>query len=569
MFDAFKQRRAYMNEVAKRKPRPALPPGARTEIVYYRGQRVERLVEAGRDLKAYDRLPMGVLEVDPDALTVTHASAPAVSLLREIGFLSAAPTAPETGDDTAKDEQGGLLGMAIAAFDRERIGLAALIAKAREKPQRVTIPFAGRDCRVSLGLAPDAMGDGPIPVVLMFEPRVRIARRTTYSILDRIPTALLLLKFGTAEVLFANGRARTLLDDLGLEGAEGGLVGSSIGLLHDDPSALEAAAASLGQAEGERQTRFTARRGDRWIGLGLHPFPDETGTPVAGLVLLSDITQRITFAQQFRAEVQDVVNALATEVQSLARAAAAMAGQTREARTTAGRASDRVETTVAAGEAVVGDADRLADSIDTVKSRAIESFAAAGRLSGEANEAQNQVNELSTAADDIGQSIAIIEEIAMKTELLALNATVEAARAGDAGRGFAVVAGEVRSLSKDTEGATKAISQQIKRIQEAIEQTAESFDRMRATLKRVESNAGQNRDASIQDSEAMAEIRQRIHEISRQIHDTRKAIAAVDERISATDDLAGNVDAVAHEVEDRLARLTDGVTRFMREAEDG
>lgn len=569
MLDAFKQRRAYMNEVSKRKPRPALPPGARTEIVYYRGQRVERVVEAGRDLKAYDRLPMGVLEIDPDTMTVSHASAPAVALLRSFGFLAAAPASgvPSGGD---VDTQAGLGGMSIAAFDSDGIGLAGMIAKARETVQRITIPFAGRECRVSLGMAPDAIGDGPVPVVLTFEPRIRIARRTTYSILDRVPTALMLLKLGTAEVLFANAKARALLADLNVDGAADGTVGRSLGLLHDDPSALETAAASLADPDPDKRVaRFTARRGDRWIGIGLNPFPDESGKPVAGLALLSDITSRIVFAQQFRNEVRDVVAALATEVQSLARAAAAMAGQTREARATAGHASNRVETTVSAGEAVVADADRLADSIDGVKSRALESFTAAGRLSGEADDAQNQVKELSSAADDIGQSIAIIEEIAMKTELLALNATVEAARAGDAGRGFAVVAGEVRSLSKDTEGATKAISQQIKRIQQAIERTAESFDRMRDSLKRVERNTGDNRDAALQDSEAMAEIRQRIHEISRQINDTRKAIAAVDDRIAATDDLAGNVDAAAHEVEDRLYRLTDGVARFMREAEEG
>ena len=84
---------------------------------------------------------------------------------------------------------------------------------------------------------------------------------------------------------------------------------------------------------------------------------------------------------------------------------------------------------------------------------------------------QNQINTiaegLDRAAQHIGEVVQLIETIAGQTNLLALSATIEAARAGDAGKGFAVVAGEVKSLANQTATATKKVRAQIGEIQSA------------------------------------------------------------------------------------------------------
>jgi methyl-accepting chemotaxis protein len=134
-----------------------------------------------------------------------------------------------------------------------------------------------------------------------------------------------------------------------------------------------------------------------------------------------------------------------------------------------------------------------------------------------------KMEELGKASDQIGHIVGVIEDIADQTNLLALNAAIEAARAGEQGRGFAVVADEVRKLAERTTGATKEIAQMVKNIQG---ETRLAVTAMEADTKQVEegakstSNAGESLKEIIRMSERVGEMITNIAAAATEQHST-------------------------------------------------
>ncbi|MGY3880995.1 methyl-accepting chemotaxis protein [Aeromonas veronii] len=129
------------------------------------------------------------------------------------------------------------------------------------------------------------------------------------------------------------------------------------------------------------------------------------------------------------------------------------------------------------------DAARESDAARGVVSGAINSI---NRLVGEVHTASGVIEQLAQETAKIGSVVEVIRGIAEQTNLLALNAAIEAARAGEQGRGFAVVADEVRSLAGRTQQSTKEINEMLQRLQGGVKQAVEvmqaSEDRSQETV---------------------------------------------------------------------------------------
>jgi methyl-accepting chemotaxis protein len=150
-------------------------------------------------------------------------------------------------------------------------------------------------------------------------------------------------------------------------------------------------------------------------------------------------------------------------------------------------------------------------------------------------ETAKKVQELGKQSDQIGKIIGVIDDIADQTNLLALNAAIEAARAGEQGRGFAVVADEVRKLAERTSAATKEIAAMIRGIQA---ETKSAVTAMQAGTKEVE----QGVELTTQAGTSLHDIIQ----MSEQVGDMVTQIAtAATEQSAASEEINGNIEQIA------------------------
>ena len=148
-----------------------------------------------------------------------------------------------------------------------------------------------------------------------------------------------------------------------------------------------------------------------------------------------------------------------------------------------------------------------------------------GRIKAAVELSSEQINKLGGQSQEIGKIVAVIDDIAAQTNLLALNAAIEAARAGEQGRGFAVVADEVRKLAERVTDATKEIASLIDSIQTSV---AESIKATEEQAKEVEEGAQMTDEAG----KALGQILDAVSKVAAQIE---QISASADEGVKAVD----------------------------------
>ncbi|AMN43599.1 methyl-accepting chemotaxis protein [Rhodoplanes sp. Z2-YC6860] len=190
-------------------------------------------------------------------------------------------------------------------------------------------------------------------------------------------------------------------------------------------------------------------------------------------------------ADTFEATVGGVVNTVSSTSIGLETAAATLTQAVSSTRGLSVMLAASAEQAANNVQLVSQAADEISASASEINRQAQESSGIARQAVQQAHSTDARMSELAAAASRIGDVVKLISAIAAQTNLLALNATIEAARAGEAGRGFAVVASEVKMLAQRTSEATNEIGEQISGIQSATEESVAALKGIGATIVRL------------------------------------------------------------------------------------
>lgn len=268
-------------------------------------------------------------------------------------------------------------------------------------------------------------------------------------------------------------------------------------------------------------------------------------------------------ADAFEADVKGVVSAVssaAEQMVGLSKMLSEAAGRAGERSTAVAAASEEASTNV---ETVAAASEQMTNSIAEVSQRIGDTASMTDEAARGAEHTTATVAELSTSAQTIGDVISMISDIAEQTNLLALNATIEAARAGEAGKGFAVVASEVKSLANQTAKATEEISAQITGMQENTNAVVDSIDKIGTMIQDLNGTSSSIAAAVEEQHSATEEIARNTQQAADGTREVSSNITQVSTAVQETGQAAEEVLAASSQLAKEAERLRDNVADFL------
>ncbi|MFY0679579.1 MAG: methyl-accepting chemotaxis protein [Thalassovita sp.] len=210
--------------------------------------------------------------------------------------------------------------------------------------------------------------------------------------------------------------------------------------------------------------------------------------------------------------------------------------------------------------------DDLSVSIQQVVRGVRDTSNLVGDASTRTEKASELLSELEVAANRITGIVTLIEDIAKQTDLLSLNAAIEASRAGAAGQGFAVVAAEIRKLADRTTLSTEEISEEVRNVFETVERNSEAVRSVSELIGQMNEQAQTISESAEQQGQVTSGISERMNMTAQRVSTddislTQVQVASNDVAKAAGDVLGGvqNVEVAASEMEAALSTFVDRV----------
>jgi methyl-accepting chemotaxis protein len=265
----------------------------------------------------------------------------------------------------------------------------------------------------------------------------------------------------------------------------------------------------------------------------------------------------------FETTVGNIVEIVSSTSSQLAVAAGTLtktAETTQQLSSSVAAASDQASANV---QSVASATEEMTSSVNEISRQVRESSRIADEAVKQAERTDARIGELSQAAGRIGDVVKLITAIAEQTNLLALNATIEAARAGEAGRGFAVVASEVKQLAQQTAKATEEISTQIAGMQTATRDSVAAIKEIGNTIGRISEITSTISAAVEEQGAATQEIARNVDEAARSTGQVASSINTVNRGAGETGSASAQVLASAQSLSGESSHLKLEVEKFL------
>lgn len=320
---------------------------------------------------------------------------------------------------------------------------------------------------------------------------------------------------------------------------QAGLAGWLLKTIMKPLDALRAMLMDISQGEGDLTKRLDESTKDELADVSryFNIFIDKLRN------IISSISQTSNQVAAASTQLQATAEHIATGAEEVASQAGTVATAGEEMSATSG---DIAQNCLLAAEGAQRASQTASDGAGVVE----KTVMVMGKIAERVQESAKTVESLGARSDQIGAIIGTIEDIADQTNLLALNAAIEAARAGEQGRGFAVVADEVRALAERTTRATREISEMIKNIQK---ETKDAVVAMEQGVDQVKTGT----EEAARSGQALQNILQQVNEVAMQVN---QIATAAEEQTATTSEISSNMQQITEVVHQTAQGANESAT---------